>query len=515
MFGITGRRARRAWRAWAGARRERPPSRARRCALVDLARPVAAALALKGSGARFEPRQQFGSKERGRRAHARSALWYGLIAVAAGLAVLLLSLPSAAQADRGALRALAGRAGCVESGESDCTPGRWDDETWNVALTHDGRNVYVLAGDSVAVFVRASSSGALSQLSGQAGCVAGQLAAGGPAAEGCAAVRAMRSASSMVISPDGRNGYVSSPLDNSLAVFRRDQRTGALSQLTGAAGCIRRVARDGCTVAPALDVESVAVSPDGRTVYALGLSNIVAFRRDPRRGVLHPVSGPRGCLGRRPRFGRARCTPVGGLEGVNSVAFSPDSHNLYATADGGTVAIFARNTTDGTLRKLPGHAWCIEAFSDVCEGAGDLFAHPTSIVISPDGHSAYVTADAEELFPPVIQAFHRDQRTGALHPVNGSAGCVGDPGDGCSRLRGLSDPGSAVVSPDGRNLYIGGFSELGVFNRHRDTSGLTQRPHVVSCQLPCFLDGFIKLAMSADGRNVYALGDALVVFART
>src|ERR1700722_3617496 len=133
-----------------------------------------------------------------------------------------------------------------------------------LAISPDGRNVYVASSRShaIAVFTRNSHTGALSQRSGTAGCVA--LAG----ASGCARAVGLAVPNSLVVSPDGRNVYATSVGSNTVISFRRNPSTGALTQLVGGAGCIADAARSGCVTGRAIDgPDAITISPDGESVY--------------------------------------------------------------------------------------------------------------------------------------------------------------------------------------------------------------------------------------------------------
>jgi DNA-binding beta-propeller fold protein YncE len=152
----------------------------------------------------------------------------------------------------GALTQKVGVDGCVsEDGTmADCVNGVALDFAWGVAVSPDGRNVYVVSNTSgaVAVFDRNLSTGALTQKAGAAGC----------------------------ISDDGTSGQCVN--GNSVAVFDRDTSSGALNQKPGAAGCVGETALNGCADGVAISgIHGVAVSADGRSVYAAaGTSDGVA-----------------------------------------------------------------------------------------------------------------------------------------------------------------------------------------------------------------------------------------------
>ena len=144
-----------------------------------------------------------------------------------GLSVYVAALASDALAvfDRdpstGALTQKAGLEGCLsETGTGGaCAVGKALDEASSVAVTPDGRSVYVASqlSDAIAVFDRDVTSGALTQKSGLAGC-SSETGTGGACTEGVALDRP----ESVVVSPDGRSVYVTSFLSDAVAVFSRD-----------------------------------------------------------------------------------------------------------------------------------------------------------------------------------------------------------------------------------------------------------------------------------------------------
>ncbi|HWV88082.1 MAG TPA: beta-propeller fold lactonase family protein, partial [Capillimicrobium sp.] len=151
--------------------------------------------------------------------------------------------------------------GCLAASAVDgCRPGRALAGADAVAVSPDGRNVYVAAfhGNAIAVLARDAATGALTQAAGAAGCVAAD------AADGCAPALALTAPEGLAVSPDGSTVHVASALANAVLTFSRDAGTGALTQLGDGAGCLAAGLVAGCGPARALlGPNSVAVTPDG------------------------------------------------------------------------------------------------------------------------------------------------------------------------------------------------------------------------------------------------------------
>src|SRR5205807_4073445 len=99
--------------------------------------------------------------------------------------------------------------------------------------------------------------------------------------------------------PDGVHVYVASELSDAVAAFARNSPPGALTQLSGTAGCVSETGTSGaCADGNALDgAGGIAVSPDGTTVYATAATSdaVAVLSRNPTTGTLTQLSGTAGC----------------------------------------------------------------------------------------------------------------------------------------------------------------------------------------------------------------------------
>src|ERR1044072_8968564 len=132
-----------------------------------------------------------------------------------------------------------------------------------------------------------------------------------------------------VISPDGKSVYAVSYADAAIVRFDRDPSTGALT----AQGCFEDTGAAGsCTETDGLNgAVSVAVSPDGKSVYVTSLldRSLVRFDRNTGTGALTPA----GCIN--DSGGGAGCAQsANGLDQTQGVAVSPDGKSVYNAALG-------------------------------------------------------------------------------------------------------------------------------------------------------------------------------------
>jgi DNA-binding beta-propeller fold protein YncE len=372
----------------------------------------------------------------------------------------------------GELAQLASNAGCVsESGSTSsgdaCADGKALRGALSVAVSPDDKNVYVGSAnsDAVAVFQRDTTTGALTQLSGTAGCVS-QTGTGG----GCADGKALDGVTSVAITADGKNVYAATSQSDSVAAFARDLATGELTQLAGAAGCIRQLGQGtSCRGGRALvNAESVAVTTDGKSVYTTSFptDSVAVLRRDTATGALSQSPGPDGCVSH--AESGAGCTDGKALNGADAVAPSTDGKHVYVTSVfSDAVAVFRRNSETGALVQLvgpAGKAGCVSKPGSAAACAdGRALDGANDVAPSADGKSVYVTSSPSD----AVAVFRRDATTGVLTQLAGSAGCVSDTGsEGCRDGRAIQDVNSVNVSPDGKSVYTTSFvSTVAVFKR--------------------------------------------------
>jgi DNA-binding beta-propeller fold protein YncE len=253
--------------------------------------------------------------------------------------------------DSGALTPLS----CVSDSGSDgaCTDATTLRGATGMAMSPDGTTLYVAAATSnaVDVFARDPATGALRQT----GCYMSE-APPGP----CTSVAGLGGVSDLALSPDGASLYAAGGADSTLVTFAI---TGG--GVLRSVGCLEDAddaefrdeegpsPLDSCAKAPGLSSASgVAVSPDGRTVFATasGSSALTTYARDPGTSALTPA----GCIEQRAILEEdgiqtEGCTPGLGLAGASDVAVAPDGVGVYvASRDSSAVAAFAASAALAT-----------------------------------------------------------------------------------------------------------------------------------------------------------------------
>ncbi len=308
--------------------------------------------------------------------------------------------------------------------------------------------------------------------------------------DGVAGVDGLDGSYDIALSPDGAFLYVASMNDDAISIFSRNASTGELAYVT-------RVKNGEGSVEGLNGSRSLEVSPDGEFLYAVGMfdDSLVSFSRDPSSGGLT-------YLGRilDDEFG------VDGLDGARSLAISPDGMNLYVAGwDDNALALFSRDPTTGEVGFLGRHK----------HGEDEIYAldAPHHLTVSPDGKNVYVALWDED----ALSIYDRDLDTGLL--TFNSKLANGAPDGAGTTVDGLQGPRAAVVSADGKQLYVVAWNgdSLTTFNRTESGALEFVAVHENGVNGVEGLDGAHSLALSSDGKFVYVAAffdDAITVFAR-
>jgi DNA-binding beta-propeller fold protein YncE len=360
----------------------------------------------------------------------------------------------------------------------------------------------------------APKPGTLTQLAGKHGCLVDRSAKTG----GCARARALdgpgpfMGSRTIAVSPDGKQVYVASSGSDAIAIFTRNRQTGVLRQAKETAGCIAAKGAGGCAAAIGLDEpNSIAISPDGRSVYATSraANSITAFARNPKTGVLKQLPPPlAGCTSGAPLPG---CAPGLALLAPDVVVVSPDGNNVYVGSFfGNSVAAFTRNPSNGALAQLSGNAACIAEETAGCV-TGIALKSVEGLAISGDGATVY----AATALSNAAVTLQRNPTTGALAQASDGSGCIVDSAlTGCTLGRELAGANAVAVSPDDDDVYVTSLfsNSVTTFARTASSGLLTQKEGTAGCLIYLRSAGCSfgramvapeGLAVSPDGKNVY------------
>jgi len=227
---------------------------------------------------------------------------------------------------------------------------------------------------------------------------------------------------------------------------------------------------------------AIAVSPDGEHLYVTSHNDasVAAFSRDIATGKLTFVEIEKNGVG----F-------TDGLAGAKDVTISPDGSHVYVAGEiDNTVAVFSRHATTGALTWLG-----VES-----DGVGIVYGlqSPTAVALSPDGKSLYVSCWDSQ----TVATFARSLTNGMLL-------FLGVMEDGEGGVDGLAGASGVEVSPDGKHVYVAGYSESKIAEFSRNlTTGQLDFLGVVEDGVG-FVDGVggvVTVAVSPDGDHLYATG---------
>jgi 6-phosphogluconolactonase (cycloisomerase 2 family) len=452
-----------------------------------------------------------------------------LIVAAVVSAMFVLAGVASADPPPGALVQLAPPAACLSTtAAGGCSPfgsGIGVSGAQALAVSDDGRDVYVggvTAGES---FLSRSATGALTAFGGSdavatfayathgAGLfggtgmnsvdnggvtafardasgtpvlvnrVADRCAVGASSAD-CLADIGLFGVTDVAVAPDGRSLYAAGEagggnLVGALTTFTIDSATQAITEVQ----CVpsERAALGFCdsTPAPALKYTlAVVTSPDGKFVYASGEDkfSVVGFNVVQGGANAGQIGSQVDCLWAATATSDCRQVPAVGQP--DALAISPDGRDLYAASLVGGVSVLHRDVLSGVLA----FTQCISAAGgDPCTADPALTGVTRDVAVSPDGRSVYVAGGDGGQGGYVI-SYARDASTGALTRI----GCVTNfPTSGCTTAAGLADAVKLAVSPDGAFVYVTAHS--GGDGRGA-VAAFRVQPPVVACPLsgsPC------------------------------
>ena len=245
----------------------------------------------------------------------------------------------------------------------------------NIGLSNDSRHAYVTGWNDNAVswYEVNSTSGALTFL--------------GSLKDGVNGLDGLSSAYDVALSPNDQHVYLTSAGDDSVSWYDRDTITGDLTFVG--------ILKDQASGVDGLDgARSIALTSDGKFAYLAAAtdSSLGWFERNASNGALTFV----GVL-------KNGVNGVDGLQTASHFILSHDEKQLYIVGWGGNaVSWYDRNATSGGL-DFGG------MLKDGLDGVDGL-ATPSSISLSADGRSVYVTSWGED----ALSKFTRESQSGLL-----------------------------------------------------------------------------------------------------
>lgn len=377
--------------------------------------------------------------------------------------------------------------------------------------------MYAGGGTTITTFQRNLKTGQLTQQAGALGCVSSSIG-------GCGHALGLSGVAQIALSPDGRHLYAVSSIANSVTGFARDVKTGALTQLKGAAGCVRPGGLGGCASGVGLlGATALALAPDGRSLYVAGrdADAVAAFAIDPTGGALLQLGGRQACI--RGGDDSGACASGRALAGVDALAISPDGTTLYAAAkDADAVSVLQRDATTGALTQQPGPTGCIRLAGGLGCTTGRALAQPSALALAAGGRDIYVASASGN----AVSILQRDPASGTLVQPAGIAGCIGQGMPDCASAPLLTAPVALAIGSDGTSLTVATAGDGAILTLHRDVatgalapnappSGCISTTAAAGCQPVAQLGATTSLAILPSGDALYAASaGGLIAFAR-
>jgi hypothetical protein len=377
-------------------------------------------------------------------------------------------------------------------------------------------------------------------------------------ANGCANARSLDAPSRVVFGHSGAEVFAVSPTDNALAFFLRNVGTGALTQASGAQGClsesgvscgtahgmhgptdvvglgdfniywtsatdsavgvalrtnypayvwqqpagtdgcVSETGADGCATGRGL-TGAQSIASNGTTVYVGAQNSIAVFKRAGSSGKLTQLDGTKGCIN---NDGSEGCTASYLPDTVQDMLVSFDGHFLYVVASGsgnGAILQYTIDPTDGSLTFTS----CVN--SDGSNGCtmGNSVAGPTSLT-QRDPHFLTVAAHVSN----AIDMFKVNYPgNGALTQFAGTHGCYNSTGGSCTQVYGVDGIQTVNMYKTNRFFQATSTDRVLAFARDKKTGYLSALPGTSKCISATGDGGQCKIAANLAGASdVFSTG---------
>jgi Big-like domain-containing protein/Calx-beta domain-containing protein len=338
----------------------------------------------------------------------------------------------------------------------------------SVGVSPDGAYVYVAASnpalstDSITVFARNGTTGALTPAAGTAQCISQE------GVVGCApALAGLKGVSYLTVTAD--SVYAVSQTNHTFVRLLRNSGTGGLTEPNPTTDCFRGSTSSdtGCGTAatPGLNgAAAVDVVPHKHAYVVAKTSNaVLPFSLDANGAI----TGTGTCLRGNDPTSDCAGTPTAGLDGADAVAVSPDGNQVYVGSgpggvanSGNTLAVFNRDSGTGAVSA----GQCFRAPTSSFEapncttGTALGLNGPSAIAIANSGSFLYVAAVAGN----DVAEFSR-AGNGTLTQLATPDSCVAEPSNtecpAANRsAKGIGGASSIVAGPSGspNNVYVTG-----------------------------------------------------------
>ncbi len=319
----------------------------------------------------------------------------------------------------------------------------------NSAVSPDNKNVYTISKyDGISIFTRSDTLG--------------KLTFTGVIKEN-ETINGITDAKSILITPDNKYVYVSSNIDDAIAVFGRDTSNGRLNfiqTIYNNQGGVNGL--DGAT--------SIAMSPDSAFIYVGSSDGIAIFTYNSINGSLGFVE----FIDFFPLFGVSLS--------IEQIKISNDGYYLFAiTLNNNDIYMFKRNISTGHLTRLAKYV--------------NNYYKLKSFDISHDSKNLYAIFNSSNY----IKCYSIDQANDTMYSIQGLNSDI-------NHIEMTRNPCIVSVCSDDRFVFVASLdsSAINIFQRDPLDGKLTlfksYREHGTNCE---GLDGINSASYSPDKKNVY------------